>query len=282
MLSYYKGSIPIINDDPQSLSLAFPARDGDGHSIGRGYVPRDYSVYPEAMFDSPSQMQLIPESEWDARYDEQEAQQSSLEHIFLSGPGGQPRFVNLDQNGHGYCWAYSTGHSIMIKRLAMNLPLVRLNPHAAAAIIKRGADEGGWCGLSGQFARENGYAEEGTGPGQWPLHSRNLQYDTPALRASMAKYKIVENWVDLTRQVYDQNLTQQQLATQLFLNNPCPVDFNWQSHSLCAIRKVRVERGSWGTLILNSWKGWGRFGLAVYQGSKGIPDGAICTRTVAA
>ena len=122
-------------------------------------------------------MELIPESEWDARFDEQEATQSSLEHIYLNGPNGGPAFVNLDQNGDGYCWAYSTGHSIMIDRMKRNLPLVRLNPHATAAIIKNGRDEGGWGGLSAKWGRENGYAEEGTGPGQWPLQSRNLKYD---------------------------------------------------------------------------------------------------------
>lgn len=177
------------------------------------------------------------------------------------------------------CWTYSTGHALMLQRLRDNQPLVRLNPHATAAIIKGGRDEGGWSGLSAKFAREVGYAEEGTGSGQWPLHSRNLKYDTPELRANMAKHKVVEDYVDLTRSVYDQNLTFDQLATQLLLNNPCPVDFNWWSHAICAVRLVRVERGSYGILILNSWSGWGRFGLGVLQGSKSIPDGALCVRT---
>ncbi len=235
------------------------------------------------MFSPPSEMELIPESEWDARYDEQEAMQSSLEHIFLSGQGGKPAFVNLDQNGDGYCWAYSTGHSIMLDRLAQNLPLIRLNPHGPAAIIKKGKNEGGWCGLSAQFGRDNGYPVEGTGTGQWPKWSRDYKkYDTPACREQMALHKIGEDWCDMTRQVYDQNLTQAQVATCGFMNVVGPRDYNWWSHSVCGVRWVRIAKGNWGQLILNSWLGWGRYGLAVLQGSQKVCNGGLGVRRTTA
>lgn len=275
-MAFYHKNIPILETDGPSTNLSHP-RDAKF-----GLVPRDYSRDPEAMFAPPSEMVLIPESDWDARYDEQEETKSSLEHIYLSGPNGGPAFVNLDQDGDGYCWSYSTGHSIMMDRLRRNLPMVRLNPHATAAIIKGGRDQGGWCGQSAEFGREHGYAVEGTGPGQWPLHSRNLQYDTPALRAEMAKYKIEEEWTDLTRQVYDRNLTLGQIATCGFNNIPGPRDYNWWSHSVCGIRWVRIERGSWGQLILNSWKGWGRHGLAVLRGSQAVCNGGLAIRLTSA
>ena len=157
-MDFYKGTIPIIETDQPETELLRPP----GATFG--LIPRDYSRDPESMFAPPSEMQIIPQSEWDARYDEQEDQQSSLEHIYLSGPNGGPAFVNLDQNGDGYCWAYSTGQSIMLDRLRRNLPMVRLNPHATAAIIKRGANQGGWCGQSAQFGSEHGYAVEGNRP----------------------------------------------------------------------------------------------------------------------
>lgn len=180
----------------------------------------------------------------------------------------------------GNCWAYSTGTAIMLLRLSMNQPLVRINPHATAAIIKRGADEGGWCGLSAKFAREHGYAIEGTGPGEWPLHSRDLRYDTPELRAAMALHRVTEEWVDLARDVYDVELSKQQYATALMSRFPCPSDYNHWSHSVCALRWVRIERGDWGELILNSWKDWGRFGLAVMRGSKSVPNSMLALRSV--
>ena len=275
-MDFYKGTIPIIDADGPPTDLTHP------RGATFGMVPRDYATDPESMFSPPSEMVLIPESEWDARYDFQEDTQSSLEHIYLNGPNGEPAFVNLDQNGHGYCWKYSIGHSMMMDRLRRNLPMVRFNPHAGAAILKNGRDEGGWCGLGAKFAREVGMAIEGNGPGQWPLHSRDLRNDTPALRAEMAKYMIVEDWCDLTRQVYDQNLTMAQVATCGFNNIPGPRDYNWWSHSVCGIRWVRIERGSWGQLILNSWKGWGRYGLGVLRGNQAICNGGLAIRTTVA
>lgn len=272
MPSFYKNVIPIIETDLPATNLSHPA------NVRFGMVPRDYKVDPAAMFAPPKDMELIPQSEWDARYDEQEETESSLEHIFLSGPSGGAAFTNLDQNGDGYCWSYSTAQAIMIDRLKRNLPHVRLNPHATAAIIKGGRDEGGWCGLSAKWGREQGYAEEGNGSGQWPLHSRDLRNDTPQLRAEMAKRKIEEEWTDLTQQVYDQNLTMAQVATCGFNNIPGPRDYNWWGHSVCGIRWVRVERNAWGQLILNSWKGWGRYGLGVLVGSKAVCNGGLAIR----
>jgi hypothetical protein len=274
MVDFYHKHIPII-DTEQAESTEFLHPQGATY----GLVPRDYSEFPESMFAHPSEMQLVPESEWDARFDEQERLQSSLEHLYLSGPNGSPAFEFLDQNGHGYCWAYSTAHAVMLDRLRRNVPMVRLNPHATAAIIKRGRDEGGWCGLSAKWGRENGFAVQGNAAGQWPLHSRDLRFDTPELRTQMAKHRIDEDWCDLTRQVYDQNLTRSQIATCGFLNIPGPRDYRWWGHSVCAVRWVRIERNSWGQLILNSWKNWGRHGLGVLRGEKTLTMGALAIRS---
>lgn len=277
MVEFYKKHIPIIDTEAAGFAespILFP-----GKAFGRGLVERDYSVYPEKMFEQPSDMKLIPETEWDARFDEQEEQQSSLEHVYLSGPGGKPAFINLDQGPDGYCWAYSTGHSVMIDRLKRNMVMVRLNPHAVAAIIKGGVDDGGWCGESAEFFKQRGCPVEGTGPGQWPKQSRNLRYDTSAVRREMAKYRIDEQWVDLTRRVWDRNLTIAQVASSGFNNLPGPRDYHWWGHSVCGLRWVRIERGAWGQLILNSWLGWGRYGLAVLRGNKAIPNGALSIRS---
>lgn len=280
-MDFYKGNIPILDTEKSDRGEMADIFHPKGQA--KGYVERDYSEYPETMFSPPSEMELVPESEWDARYEEEEATQSSLEHIYLSGPNGEPAFVNLDQDGNGYCWAYSTGHSIMLDRLKQNLKPIRLNPHGPASIIKKGKDEGGWGGLSAQFARENGYPVEGAGPGQWPKWSRDYKkYDTPECRAQMALHVVTEDWCDMTRQVYDQNLTMAQVATCGFLNIPGPRDYNWWSHSVCGVRWVRIAKGNWGQLILNSWLGWGRHGLAVLQGSQKVCDGGLGFRVSSA
>jgi hypothetical protein len=98
----------------------------------------------------------------------------------------------------------------------------------------------------------------------------------------MAKYKIHEQWTDLTRAIYDRNLTRAQLATTGFNNLAGPGDYNWWGHSVARLRWVRVERGSWGQLILNSWKGWGKHGLGVLIGSKAVCQGALAIRSTTA
>lgn len=235
-------------------------------------MERDYATSPENMFGAlPSSIKLIPESEYDARFDEQEEQKSSLEHLYLRG--GQPAFVNLDQNGHGDCWAFSTGQAIMLDRLKGNQPTIRMNPHGVAVMLNQ--LNGGWCGLSAKFVREHGMPVDGDLAGEWPGHSRSRSNDTPALRAQMALHKVSEEFVDLTRDVSSQELTKRQHITCLFNNQPCPSDYNWWGHSVCAIRYVRIAPGDWGVLILNSWQGWGRHGLGVLRGNKGTPDGAL-------
>lgn len=276
MVEFYKGNIPIIDvDQPTDTMIDMLHPKGCTY----GLVERDYNLFPEPMFASPSEMVLIPESEWDARYDEQEKLQSSLEHMYLSGSNSTPVFINLDQNGDGYCWNYSIGHSMMFDRLKRNLPIIRFNPHAGAAIIKNGRNEGGWCGEGASFATSDGMAVEGKGSGQFPLHSRDLRLVTTSVKAEMAKYRIDEQWVDLTRQKWDRNMTVAQIATDGFNNIPGPGDYYWWGHSVCRIRWVRIERGSWGQLIINSWKGWGRYGLGVLRGKQAVPNGALGIRS---
>lgn len=277
MAEFYKGTIPILDVDHPTDAMTDMLHP---NGVSFGYVERDYELFPEAMFAQPNEMDVIEPVDHDAYFDEQEERQSSLEHIYLNGPNGEPAFVNLDQNGHGYCWNYSVYQSAMIDMLSRGLIPPRFNPHAGAAIIKGGRDQGGWCGEGGEFATLNGLAVEGTGLGQWPKHSRNLKYDTPELRKEMAKYKLDEQWVDLTKQVWDRNMTINQIATNGFCNIAGPGDYPWWGHSVCRLRWVRIERNAWGQLILNSWLNWGRFGLAVLRGNQAVPQGALGIRSV--
>lgn len=267
----YLNGIPIIGDEPVNNDVLYPK------GCYRGLEPRDVSVDPPEMFEPPRDMQVIPESEWDARYDEQESLKSSLEHIRMRGNKGQP-IPYLDQNGRGYCWSHSTTHAVMISRAVQNLPYVPLSAYAVACIIKNYRDEGGWCGQSGKFIKEVGVPSQEF----WPQQSVNRNLDTPQMRQNAALHRIDEDWYDLTKHIADQYMTVQQVATALFLNHACALDFMWWRHSVCGLRWVRIERGSWGVLILNSWLNWGRDGMGILRGSKAIPDNAISIRTTKA
>jgi hypothetical protein len=266
MADLYKFKIPIIRRDLNEGFLR------GAEEVSTGAVPRDYSVHPVEMRDSPSQMKLYSESEWDALYDAGEQTEDSLEHLFLRGD--KPAFELLDQNGFPDCWCHSTAHAIMMDAVKQNIPVPRLNAVAAATLMNR--TDGGWCGLSMKFAREHGFPVAGTSPGEWPYQSRHGR-DTPELRAKMKLHQNLEDWYDLSKAEYDQDLTKAQLATCLFNNLPSPSDYNRFGHSMLSLRLVRIERGSWGLLTLNSWKSFGYFGLCVLAGM--WPDGSCALRS---
>lgn len=257
MPEMYKGKIPIIK---RSLDEGWIRGLPDGETFGTGCIERDFDIDPVAVGDSPAEMQLIPDSEWDARWEESEETESSLEHLFLRGE--KPAFELLNQNGFPDCWAYSTAHALMFSRLkqAPGMSVVRLNATAVATMLRQ--TNGGWCGLSGKFAREHGYPAIGNGVGEWPELTRKGK-DTPELRANMALHKSTEDWYDFGRREYNQVLTQRQLMTQSFNNNPSPADWMPYGHSMMIARIVRVEKGRWLPLIFQSYKGWGYHGFGV-------------------
>lgn len=261
----------LIIDDSTKLDIVFPANKS------RGAIPRDYSVQPATMFDPPSQMKLIPRSEWSDRIKAQTALKARLSDVRNIANGGKP-FPSLDQGPVGYCWAHSTTHAVMLQRAVAGQPYVPLSAYAIAATIKKGRDEGGWGALSAEFARDKGIPAQSL----WPQGDRNYRnHDKPEVWADAAKHKIAEDWMDLTRDVYDRDLSFDQLATCLLAGIPCVVDFNWWAHSVCAIDLVEVESGSFGIRILNSWgDSWSENGTGILRGSKAIPDGAMAVRAV--
>ena len=260
-----------VIDDSTPTDVLFDSR------FGRGAEPRDYKLDPPEMFAPPSEMPLIPRSEWSVRIKEKTRLGAHLSDVRNRAANGQP-MPNLDQGSVGYCWAHSVVHTVMIARAVANQPYVPLSAYAVAAIIKGGRDEGGWCGLAAKFVREVGVPAQSF----WPQGQRSLVLDTPTMRENAARHKVTEDWVDLTRPVWNNQLTFDQLATCLLAGVPCAVDFNWWGHSVCALDLVEVEANSFGIRILNSWANWGDNGTAVLVGSRAIPDGAIATRAVMA
>lgn len=259
----------VIDDDTPNDVLFDPVINGE--MKGRGH---DESQRVPEMFEPPSDIPLIPRSEWDARIKEQEERKSSLWHLRQYAANGS-QMPTLDQNGQGYCWAYSVTRCVMYTRAVMNQPYVRLSAHGVACRVKAFRDEGGWCGLSAQFIRQNGVPSVAA----WPEKSMSRANDNAASRENALLHKTLEEWVDLTKAAYDQNLTFDMVASCLLLNIPCALDFNWWGHSVCGIQLVKVS-GSYGVKIDNSWTdSWGELGTSVLTGQKMIPDGALAIRT---
>ncbi len=197
----------LIDDD--DAKAAWPLVNGEVK--GTGAVPRDYSLFPAEMFEPPTAMPLIPKSEWSARIKEMEEQQSRISDILLAN--GIP---SMDQGSVGYCWGHSTVGCIQAVRAINNQPYIPLSAYMVCAIIKGGKDQGGWSGLSAKFIREVGVCSQS----MWPQGDRNVNRDTPAVRANAALHQIDEEWCDLTRSVYEQSLTFEQLMTCLMSRTP--------------------------------------------------------------
>lgn len=271
------GSHELLIDDDNWKDHVDPTVNGE--KVHKGYVPRDFVIQPHCAtpnaFDAVD-MPLIPRSEWSDRIKEMERTKSRLSDIRrVANNGGI--IPSLDQNGQGYCWAYGTGSAIMLARAVMNQPYVRVSPHAVACKIKNFRDQGGWGALSMEFAVKYGYPSDEF----WPQKSMSRQWDNEKTWENAKLHQVTEGYWDLSKAVYNRNLTWDQVMTLLLCRIPVVVDFNWWGHVVCYEDPVEVEPGSFGGRCLNSWSdNWGDKGEAVLRGNKAIPDGAVAPRVV--
>ncbi len=258
--------------------------------MSKGYVERDLNKFPVGtLFGSMTtdefnkDIPLIPFENWPELIQEQERNKSRLSDIRMIGNKGEP-IPAYDQNGQGYCWAYSSLSGVTLTRAKMGLPYIRLSGHSLACKIKNFQDEGGWCGLSASKATTLGYVPESL----WPEKSMNRKYDTEENWEVAKNFRITEGFMDLQQAAYDMALTFQQLGSCLLGGIYCPVDFNFWSHSILGMDIVYVSNQypvndprCYGLRILNSWRdSWGFLGTGIILGKKAVPNGAVAIRNV--
>jgi hypothetical protein len=246
-------------------------------NFGRGLVERDLSAQP--MKTLPTQLPLIPRSEWSVRIKEKKQLGSRISDIRRSsGPKGGA-IPSLNQGQWGYCWAHSPTMGNMLLRALMGQPYKKLSAFMVAAIIKNGRDEGGWGALALEFIENYGQPTVDL----WPENDASLTRKTAAMMADAAKHKVTADWADLDSAVYDRDLSFDQVATLLLSNVPVVGDFNFWGHSVILMDLEEVEPGSFGVRGLNSWSDdWGDLGEFVLQGSRAVPDNAVATLTTKA
>lgn len=238
-----------------------------GHSMG--LVPRDYAANPSGYMAAaatfPDEL-LIPEVEWKERLEEQQRTQSSL--LDIRGKD-YDTLKSLNQDGYGYCWAFSTTKAMMYLRAIMGQPGVRLSAWAVAAIIKNYRDQGGWCTQSLDFIVKHGVPTLDV----WPQGEVKRSLDTPEMRANAALHKCTE-WWDGTD---DREKNWHILVTALLLGLPLATDFNHWGHSVCSVKLVSVSPPR--ITIDNSWDTtWGDRGCGDLEGWKAKPDGLVIPR----
>ncbi len=260
----------------------------DGSTVCKGLVPRDYSQLPVGCYAaappwSLDDMPLIPMEEWPERIADMEAKKRRVSDIYAVGNLGQ-RIPSLDQNGQGYCWAYSTTACVQMLRSIANMPYVPLSAHSVACKIKGFRDQGGWGALSLDFIKAHGVMPQSV----WPAKSMSRQYDTEANWETAKPYRVTEGFVDLEPAVYDRRMSILQVGTCLLSMVPVIADYNHWRHSVALMDLVDVypNRSArdplrYGTRHKNSWTDrYGVNGEAVLKDSKAWPDGGAAPRVV--
>lgn len=258
----------IINDTTNN-DVLYPK------GMGTGYDPSQ--VVPK-MFAPPSQIPMIPESEWIPRIRDRKKYKMGLRDLFKAGKIGPVK----DQNGQGYCWSYSVTRTVEYVRAIQGYDYTPLSAHSVACVVKNFRDEGAWCGLSAEYIRGKGIVPESL----WPAKSMNKKYNTTANWEEASKYAIQEDWVDLSQSVWDQNLGDdpkaafKAMVSCVLQNIPCAADYNFWGHSVCIVDVDEVD-GEVCPDGDNSWTpGWGDNGTFRLQGSKRFPNGSIATRVI--
>lgn len=281
----------------------------DGQHKARGLVPRNMRTHPVGFYprERALNIPLVPEGEMASRVSEAIAAKAQLSDIRNRGNNGQ-RIPSRDQNGRGYCWMHSGTGALILIRARMHQPYADLSAYGPACKIKNFRDEGGWGAQGLDWLMEKGCPTSAT----WPQQATSRTYDTDQTWQEALKYRVTEGWIDTASPQYDRNLTFMQVLSLLIACEPVITDFNWWSHSVCAMDAVNgtsmrkltrdTQTGKlpnlkrfefiwgidtptmgWGVRILNSWgDSWSEGGTGVLTGSKAIPDGATCPRVAMA
>lgn len=260
-LNWYLDNYPVITDQN---AHEFYAPTVNGETKAMGCIPRDYQAMPfgSLPFAAPYDMELIPEAAWDDLIADQERNKSSLQHI-----RERHNIRSLDQNGYGYCWAFSTVKAVMMLRAVQNEPDEELSAWAVGAIVKNYRNQGGWCQESLEFVVKYGVPSLKV----WPQKQVRRELDTAEMRADAATRKVTE-WMDM------EGSNKHQLASNLLRNIPTMVDGAMPGHSVCALRLI--SRSPFRFLIDNSWTpSWGNDGMAIIQR---LPSGQAAPRVAKA
>src|SRR5436190_8747071 len=243
-----------------------------------GLIERNYKRTPcgSLPFAPKSTIQPFPRSEWSDRIKEKNEKKALLSRVWATGNSGE-RIPSLDQNGQGFCWAYSTGGALILIRARDNQAYVRFSPHAVACQIKNFRDEGGWCTLPLEHATKYGYPSDK----YWPQQSMSRSNLTPEMKANAALH-LCQEWDDLPENLPAKERFDIQM-TYLLMDLPVITDLNWWGHSVFDLDPVEIEPGSFGTRKKNSWgEGWETNGEAVLREDKAVYDGAVVPRVIMA
>ncbi|MGH9932132.1 MAG: hypothetical protein ACREA9_23260 [Pyrinomonadaceae bacterium] len=193
----------------------------------------------------------IPESEYDARIDEQIELEARVSDFC--------DFPAFDQDGLPTCWAIGTCQSMSMDRRIQGLPHVQISGCSVAVPIS-GGHSGGWEGDAVEYLTKHG----GASVAVWPENntSRGLNSDP----------KVIEDRQQHLVMEFAEMQSRANWATACLKTKTGPFAYNRMSHVMAMADFVRTERGAYGFRVRNSWHdSWGAKnkhgfgGFAVYS-----------------
>lgn len=248
---------PIFDDDTPEEAHAAP----DGY--GKGWTGASESGYGDSLSDFPDEL-LIPESEWQARIEEREANGWQLSQQMIAA--GLPC---KDQAQTQFCWCNAPVHALEIIRVQQNEPMIPLSPASVACPINGFRNQGGWDNDAITRLQKFGAVPSSS----WPPNAIDRRYYTKANMAAAVNFEVVK-WVKLK----PRNINQ---AVSLLLNDkPVPMGLPWWEHEVTGYDAVWVN-GQIGFRPRNSWgMKYGHLGFFILQGSKMQFGTAVCPLVV--
>ena len=260
-VSQFSSNEIIVDDDNFHRFAEDPVVGGEQMSRGMEEWRLAWGSYA-----SVPQSLMIPRSEWDERIEEMERTRSRISDM-TDAVGNLPV---LNQNGTNYCWINGVVRCFELTRMVQGEPTVRLSPASAGGPIKNYRNVGGWGDEGLDYIVKHGVVPVDL----WPPNAIDRKYDTEESRKKRKEFMVPE-WTELRPRNEDELIS-------LLLNRiPVAVGFNWWRHLVCAVDPVALGRGQYGTRIDNSWgPQWGENGRGILKGTRHLPDGAVCIRSV--
>lgn len=259
--SVYREELVLDDDyDFEHEVFVTPPEQSKGFESGlRGTAEYAYGDVAQAF----PQHLLIPEGDWEGMIKEQEERKSRLSDLVI-----QAGLPVKNQQRTNYCWIYGPTAAVEMNRLKQNQKMVMLSAASAGSKIKNFRNVGGWGKEGLQFIVDYGLVPET----HWPNATISRQYDT-AENWELAKRYKVERWLELR----PRNLNE--LMSCLLRRIPVAVGYNWWGHEVVLTDAVWVNnrpggrmRNSWGP----NWPNAQADGWSILQGSKLLPDDAVC------
>jgi hypothetical protein len=207
----------------------------------------------------------IPESEYDARIDEQ-VQLEARASDFCDFPA-------FDQDGLPTCWAIGTAQAMSIARRIQGLPHVQISGCSIAVPIS-GGHSGGWEGDAVNLLVKRG----GASVEVWPENNTSRSLDRDQRVIEDRKLHMAVEFLEMQ--------TRANWATACLRTKVGPFAYNRMSHVMAMCDFVRIEAGRYGFRVRNSWRDdWGarnKLGMGGFAVYAWTPDSGYILNQVKA